>query len=175
MPDAPRTPYAPDPDDADGGEEAALARIVDASVCDRDWIGERAPGARIERAELHGCMLTGAELAECTVTDAVFDTRRLDVTGLRRATLTRVVFRDCRMAECELGGARLTDVVLERCELRGAELSGARLERVELRGCDLTGIRGAEALRGARMAWSEVVENAALFATLAGIEILWDG
>ena len=48
----------------------------------------------------------------------------------------------------------------------------ATLERVELRGCDLSGVRGPEALRGARMPWSDIVENAALFAHAAGVEIV---
>jgi hypothetical protein len=33
-------------------------------------------------------------------------------------------------------------------------------------------VRGADALRGARMPWVDVVENAALFATAVGIEIV---
>jgi hypothetical protein len=45
-------------------------------------------------------------------------------------------------------------------------------ERVELRGCDLTGLRGAEALRGMRMPWNDVLENAPLFAAVVGIEIV---
>ena len=64
------------------------------------------------------------------------------------------------------------DVLFERCELHGATLSAATLERVELRGCDLAGVRGVEALRGVRMPWQDVVENAALFAAAAGIEIV---
>jgi hypothetical protein len=46
------------------------------------------------------------------------------------------------------------------------------VERVELRGCDLAGARGVEALRGARMTWNDVIENAALFASAVGIEIV---
>jgi hypothetical protein len=45
-------------------------------------------------------------------------------------------------------------------------------QRVELRGCDLTGLRGAEALRGVRMPWNDVLENAPLFASVVGIEIV---
>jgi len=44
--------------------------------------------------------------------------------------------------------------------------------RVELRGCDLTALRGVEALHGARMPWADVLENAALFASALGVEIL---
>jgi uncharacterized protein YjbI with pentapeptide repeats len=66
----------------------------------------------------------------------------------------------------------LKDVLFERCELREGTLSGCKLERVELRGCDLAGVRGADALRGARMPWGDVVENAALFASVVGVEIV---
>jgi len=45
-------------------------------------------------------------------------------------------------------------------------------ERVELRGCDLTALRGAEALRGMRMPWNDVLENAPLFAGVVGVEIV---
>jgi len=65
-------------------------------------------------------------------------------------------------------------VLFERCELREATFSAARLQRVELRACDLTGLRGAEALRVARMPWNDVLGNAVLFASLAGIEIVAD-
>jgi uncharacterized protein YjbI with pentapeptide repeats len=76
------------------------------------------------------------------------------------------------MGECDLYGATLKDVLFERCELREATFSAAKLQRLELRGCDLAGLRGADALRAARMPWNDVLENAALFATTLGIEIV---
>jgi uncharacterized protein YjbI with pentapeptide repeats len=97
---------------------------------------------------------------------------RLDLVGLRMATLERVVFRDCRMADCDLYEASLTDVLFERCELKEATFSRARLKRVEIRGCDLTGLRGVEALRGARMPWNDVLQTAPLLATALGLEII---
>jgi len=88
------------------------------------------------------------------------------------ATLERVVFRDCRMAECDFYESSLTDVLFERCELREATFSGARMKRVEIRGCDLAGLQGVEALRGARLRWSDVLEIAPLLATALGLEIV---
>ena len=76
------------------------------------------------------------------------------------------------MSECDFHGAHLKDVLFERCDLREATLSFGALERVELRGCELAGARGAESLRGARMPWDDVLQNAPLFAAVAGIEIL---
>jgi uncharacterized protein YjbI with pentapeptide repeats len=122
--------------------------------------------------ELRRCRLTGAELVEATLSDVTFVDCRLDLVGLRIAKLERVVFRECRMAECDFADASLTDVLFEQCELREATVGGVKLKRVELRGCDLTGLRGAEALRGARMPWNDVLENGPLFAAALGVEII---
>jgi uncharacterized protein YjbI with pentapeptide repeats len=167
----PNAPYPPDPDD-DAAPVTELDDLVDAVVGDRDWANRQARGLVARRVELHRCRLTGAELAEATLADAVFVECRLNLAGLRMATLDRVVFRDCRMAECDFYAASLTDVLFERCELREATMSGVKLERVELQRCDLTGLRGVEALRGARMPWGDVVENGPLFAAALGLEIV---
>ena len=106
------------------------------------------------------------------MSDVTFDDCRLDLVNLRFARLERVVFRDCRMSECDLSEAFLKDVLFERCQLREATFSAATLQRVELRGCDVAGVRGVESLRGARMPWNDVLENAPLFATAVGIEII---
>lgn len=169
----PSAPYPPDL--AETVERPADFRaLVDLVATDLDWAGERALGFSASRVELRRCRLTGADLAEGTLRDVTFDECRIDLVGLRHAKLERIVFRDCRMNECDFYGATLTDVLFERCDLREAIVSAARLERVELRACELTGLRGAEALRGARLPWNDVLRNAALFASLAGIETLVD-
>lgn len=141
-------------------------------VSDLDCANQQARGLVLRRVELRQCRLTGAELAEGTLSDVTFTECRLDLVGLRMARLERVVFRDCRMTECDLYESSLTDVLFERCELRQARFSSARLKRVELRGCDLAGLLGVEALRGARLPWNDVLENAPLFATALGLEIV---
>lgn len=171
MSTAPHSPYPPDADE----EQEPVSKpgdLVDAFVTDLDWANERLRGWSALRAELRRCRLTGAELAEATIRDVVFDECRLDLVGLRHARLERVAFRDCRLSECDFYGASLQDVLFERCELGEATFSACTLQRVELRGCDLRGLRGAEALRGARMLWNDVVENAPLFAAVLGIEVV---
>lgn len=169
----PSSPYPPDlGDDPVGPSE--FGDLADVSACDLDWAGARAPGFAARRAELRRCRLTGAELAEATIVDVTLDECRMDLVGLRHATLERVAFRDCRMDECDFYGCSLVEVLFERCDLRGATFSAARLQHVELRDCELTGLRGAEALRGARMPLNDVLQNAPLFASLAGIEIVTD-
>jgi uncharacterized protein YjbI with pentapeptide repeats len=167
----PAEPYPPDladeeviPDLDDG--------LQDVVVTGLDWANRRSPRAKMVRTELRATRLTGAELGEATLTDLAFTDCRLDLAGLRNATLERVIFRDCRMDECDLYDARLNDVLFERCTLREATFSGVTIARVELRGCDLSGLRGAEHLRGARLPFQDALENAALFATALGIELI---
>lgn len=168
---APQSPYPPDV--ADGPPAVTEpGDLVDAVAVDLDWANEQVRGLSAQRAELRRCRMTGAELAEASLSDVTFEECRVDLAGVRHAQLERVVFRDCRMSECDFYGASLKDVLFERCELREATFSTCSLQRVEFRGCDLTGVRGAEALAGARMTWNDVIDNAALFATALGIEVI---
>jgi uncharacterized protein YjbI with pentapeptide repeats len=167
----PAEPYPPDLGDEEGVAELDDG-IQDAIVDGADWANRRAPRVQIRRAELRNTRLTGAELGESAITDVVFADCRLDLAGLRNATLERVVFRDCRMEECDFYAARLSDVLFERCTLRQATFSAVTLARVELRGCDLSGLRGAEHLSGARLPFQDALENATLFATALGIELV---
>lgn len=169
---APLSPYPPERDE-DARAPTGIADLVDAVVEDEDWANSSpVRGAAARRAELRGCRLTGSDLHQANLTDVTFDDCRLDLVNLRHATLARVVFRDCHLSELDLYGASLQDVLFERCRLREAILSSATLERVELRQCDLAGLQGAEALRGARMPWNDVLENAPLFALALGLEIV---
>jgi uncharacterized protein YjbI with pentapeptide repeats len=167
----PTEPYPPDPPEE--AEEPELENgLVDAIVHGADWANRRVLRASALRTELRGVRLTGADLAEASFRDVRFVECRLDLVAARLSRFERVVFSDCRMEECDLYGARLQDVLFERCVLREATISEVTCERVELRGCDLKGLRGAEALRGVRMAWNDVLANAPLFATIAGVEIV---
>jgi uncharacterized protein YjbI with pentapeptide repeats len=173
----PLSPYPPDPDpdpdlDEDSPSVTEPSNLIDLVARDLDWANRSLRGFSARRVELHRCRLTGSELAEATLSDVSFVECRLDLVGLRVAKLERVVFRDCRMEESDLGDATLADVLFERCELRQASLTGARLKRVELRGCGLAGLEGVEAVRGARMPWNDVLENAPLFAAALGVEIV---
>jgi uncharacterized protein YjbI with pentapeptide repeats len=167
----PTAPYPPDLDD-DAVAPTALGDLADTVVEDVDWSNARVRGAALRRVELRRCRLTGVELAESMLADVTFVDCRLDLAGLRVAQLERVVFRDCRLAECDLNEASLKDVLFERCDLREAVFDGVRVQRVELRGCDLAGVSGIESLRGARLAWDDLVQNAAVFARGLGLELV---
>jgi uncharacterized protein YjbI with pentapeptide repeats len=167
----PRSPYPPDlADDAEPALE--LADLEDAIASDLDWANQQTRRLGALRAEVRRCRLTGTELAEAALIDVTFVDCRLDLVGLRMAKLERVIFRECRMEECDFYAATLTDVLFENCELRKARFSGAKIKRVELRGCQLEGLEGIDALRGARMPWNDVLQNAPLFASALGLEMV---
>jgi uncharacterized protein YjbI with pentapeptide repeats len=166
--DAPRTPYPPE------SESESDDEFLDATFEDADWSNRRETRFSARRVEFLRARLTGAQLPESTLIDVTFADCRADLASFRFAKLERVVFRDCRLEEADFYGAELEDVLFERCDLRLASIDGVRITRVELRGCNLEGMQGAEALRGARMPWSDIVGNAPLFAVALGIEILDD-
>lgn len=168
---APNPPYPPDLAD-DASPVTELEDMVDAVAENLDWANRRARGLAARRVELRGCRFTGTELAEATLSDVTLTDCRLDLVGLRIAKLERVVFRDCRMTECDFSESSLIDVLFDNCELRESTFSGVRLKRLELRSCDLAGLHGVESLRGARMPWSDVLENGPLFAAALGLEII---
>jgi uncharacterized protein YjbI with pentapeptide repeats len=167
----PTTPYRPDVDE-EADPVVGLGEMVDVIAAGTDWANQKARGAVLRRVELQDCRLTGAELAEGSLSDVTLGDCRLELAGLRMARLERVVFRGCRMGECDFYAAELKDVLFEGCELRRATFTNASMTRVELRGCDLTDLLGAEALRGARMPLTDVLGNGHLFAAALGIEIL---
>lgn len=170
---APKSPHAPDLDSELEAPES-LDDVIDARIENADFSNRRFLRSSIRRVELHLCRLTGVELAEATWNDVVVTDCRLDFGGFRLAKLTRVVFRDCRLEEADFAATRLTDVSFERCDLRRASFDGCRLQRVDLAGCTLTGLSGVASLRGARMPWDDLLENAPLFAQGLGIEVLAD-
>jgi uncharacterized protein YjbI with pentapeptide repeats len=170
---APKTPYPPDLD-PDAEPPESLDHAIDARLENNDFSNTRALKSSLRRMELNLCRLTGIELAEATWNDVVLTECRADFAGFRQAKLARVVFQDCRLEEADFGGATLTDVVFERCELRRASFAGCRVERLELRSCTLAEVVGVEALRGARMPWDDILENAPLFAQGLGIQVLSD-
>jgi uncharacterized protein YjbI with pentapeptide repeats len=162
--DAPRTPHPPET----GGED----EFLDATYADVDWSTRHEMRFSARRVEIVRARLTGAQFPESTFIDVTFADCRADLASFRFAKLDRVVFRDCRLEEADFYGAQLKDVLFERCDMRLAILAEVKVACVELRGCNLEGVSGAEALRGARMPWDDVVGNGPLFARALGIEVI---
>jgi len=170
---APKTPHPPAPD-PDAEPPTAIDDAIDARFENADFSNQRFLRSSIRRIELHLCRLTGVELAEATWNDVALTECRADFAGFRHAKLKRVVFQECRLEEADFAGAALTDVVFDRCELRRASFTNCRVERVDLNGCGLAELVGVESLRGARMPWNDILENAPLFAQGLGIQVVPD-
>lgn len=83
--------------------------------------------------------------------------------------LVRCEFRQCSLAEAGLYAAELESVLFEGCDLTAADLSGATFALCDLYRCELQGIRGVEALRGARIPLADVLPITPLLADAVGI------
>jgi uncharacterized protein YjbI with pentapeptide repeats len=182
-PDLPPEPEAPD---------LAASRWVEAQVEGLSLSDERRPGWALLDCELRDCdlanldargaefrrvaiavgRLTGFNLAESALRDVVFEDCRADLAVFAQTTLETVRFTSCNLAQATFQEAKLKSVAFEDCDLRGADLTSARFEDVELKNCKLDGIRGANRLHGVRMPWSDIVENAGLFAGACGVDVL---
>jgi uncharacterized protein YjbI with pentapeptide repeats len=157
----------------------AGAKLHDVHLHDAELLGadlanvDLAKG-HLDRVVLKDCRLTGAQLIETTVKDAVFTGCRLDFAVLATARLDRVRFERCDLREVSLEGAQLRDVRFESCDLSRATLDGSRHTRVLLEGCRLEGVRSLQDLRGTAMPWPDVVDQAEALAAALGISVARD-
>jgi uncharacterized protein YjbI with pentapeptide repeats len=149
--------------------------VRDAELIECDLANADLRGATMRRTVVRNGRLTGVNWSDGVGEDVVLDGCRADLAALGGSRLERVRFERCRLSQADLSGARLKTVVFEDCDLREADLSGARFDGVELRGCRLDGLRGADALRGVAMPWSDVLDAAGVFAAACGVKILADG
>jgi uncharacterized protein YjbI with pentapeptide repeats len=147
----------------------------DAELVGCDLANADLRGASLRRTRIAGGRLTGLNWSSGEGADLELDDCRADLASLAGTKLDRVRFSKCVFAQADFQGARMKVVVFEDCDLTGADLTGCRFDGVELRGCRLEGLRGADALRGVSMPWSDVLDAAALFAGACGVKVLADG
>lgn len=174
-PNAPRLPAAAAERIEGGAIDAERLReegLQDVLLERVDLANLRGVRVLVERATLRGCRMTGIQLAESTIRDALFEGCRIDMAAFRMTTFERVVMRDCVLRELDLVEAKLSSVVLEDCDLTGADLSHSTFARSELRGCRCDGLVGAEQLRGTAMPWADIVALAPELAAGVGIAVL---
>ncbi len=155
--------------DAERLREDGLRNVV---LTDCDFANVRGVRVLVERATLHGCRMTGMQLAESTIRDAVLEGCRIDLAAFRMTRFERVILRDCVLREADFAEAQLSSVVLERCDLAGVDLSHATFARSELHGCRVDGLIAAERLRGVAMSWPDIVALAPELAAAVGIGVL---
>lgn len=119
-------------------------------------------GAILNRVNLRGARLSGANLTAAVLSRVNLRDARLSGANLRGANLRRSNLTDVDLSEANLTSASLWDADLRRANLRGANLTdaslsganltGANLTDVNLTGADLTGANLTEAnLTGANI------------------------
>lgn len=128
-------------------------------------------GAGVRHCVMRRTRLTGVDLSESSLRDALVEDCKLDLANLRFARLQRVTFRNCLLGEADFSGATLRGVRYEGCDLRAAQFSQAKLERVDLRGSQLEGIGGLGDLRGARISNEQLLELAPALAAHMGLRV----
>jgi uncharacterized protein YjbI with pentapeptide repeats len=149
------------------GERVEL-RLVDCTAAALDLANAELPGLELTCSSIRDSRLVGAALGG-TFRDVVLSGCVLDLASLRMCKLARCVFRECSLREVGLYAAELESVLFEGCDLTAADLSGATFAVSELQRCELQGIRGIEALRGARIPLAELLPITPLLAEALGI------
>lgn len=176
-PARPATPVDPEPDspvvsDRFAGQVHLGASLVDVVLRDSDLANLDGRRAHVTRVVAERCRATGLMVMQGRLRDVVVRESRVDLATFAQATLERVVFEDCVLRDTSFAGARLHSVALVNCDLHGADFEGATCSRVELRGCRLEGLRGIDGLRGARLRWADLMENATVLAAALGLGVV---
>jgi uncharacterized protein YjbI with pentapeptide repeats len=163
-----------DPDDVDQVEAAPRpgAAVADALVTGDDWTrveltqvtlsrswllnadlsGTRWDGGAIDRCVFRACTLVGANIANTTLKNVIFENCRLDYAALSHVrTVGPTLFLGCSLTETTFQHSSLTDAAFDGCKLAATSFDECDLRGADLRGNDLAAITGVASLRGARL------------------------
>ncbi|MGD9525920.1 pentapeptide repeat-containing protein [Pseudonocardia sp.] len=127
--------------------------------------------AVFSRVVFTGCRLTGTVLSGTTLQDVRITDCRADLLDLRMARADRLLAEDCDLRGADLYEFTATDAALLRCDLTDAELDRADLTGARLHGSTLDGVRGALALRGARIGADQQIPLGAAVLAALGVEV----
>jgi len=119
-------------------------------------------------ARFTGCKLVGSMFDRCRFGPTSVEGGDWSLVGLPGADLRQVAFRDLRMREADLTGARLDGTILREVDLAGAWLHNASFQGTDLRGSDLSALDPMHAEIGGAMI---DVEQALVVATALGLRI----
>lgn len=137
-------------------------RIVGADLAETNWLD----------TEVVSGVLAGVEMFSAEMCRVTFFNCKFDSVNWRAATLQEVQFVNCLLRESDFGGATLTCVRFPGSTLVGARLSKARLKKVDLRDAAALGIsEGIEALRGATIDGTQLLDLAPQFAQALGVTV----
>lgn len=131
----------------------------------------RSQSCTLHRVQIEATRLTGAMFVEPRLMDVVLRNSPIDLSSFRFGHLYRVRFEGCRLIEADFQGVIAKACTFIDCDLTGAQLSQGNFAGSAFRGCRLAGVSGLDALKGAHMAWEDVMELATALAASLGIEV----
>ncbi|MFT2018304.1 pentapeptide repeat-containing protein [Streptomyces sp. 796.1] len=148
------------------------ARFIDSVLDGVHGVGTDLAGAGLRDVELTDARLGGAQAHGGAWERVVVRGGKIDYLNLRRATLKDVTFEDCVLVEADFGGAELERVSFAGCTVRRVDFTAARLADVDLRNvAELDVARGLDALSGATISPSQLLDLAPAFAAQLGIRV----
>jgi uncharacterized protein YjbI with pentapeptide repeats len=153
------------------GAKLDRLELEDGSIKHSNLGNLRSQSCSFHRVEIEACRLTGATLVEPRLLDVVFRNSPIDLSSFRFGHLNRVRFEGCRLVEADFQAVSAKACTFVDCDLSGAQLSQGTFAGSAFRGCRLDGVHGLEALKGAQMAWGDVMELATALAASIGIEV----
>ena len=179
-PEAPRLPGAL-PVRAAAGPVGDGDTLAEAELAGASWAGMRADGVECTEVVLADPDLSGSELLDWTLRDAVLRHANLANTTIRGGVWSRVMVEAGRLTGLQVAEAELRDVVWRGCGADMAAFRHTRLDRVTFEGCnlreaDFTGVRAERLrfldcdLRGAAFHHAQLTESELRRCRLDGVE-----
>jgi uncharacterized protein YjbI with pentapeptide repeats len=111
-----------------------------AGIVTGDFSSKVAERVDISQCRVESASLTAVDLRRLRVNDVVFVDCELSGAIFHESVLTRVEFKECRMRDFSVPGARLRDIRFVECRLDGAEFRMSDCDRVQFEHCSL--VRG---------------------------------
>ena len=156
----------------DGGS-FRLSRWSDVWMKAVRWIGTDLSGTDWMDVEITGSVFAGTTVYDAQLRRVVIRESKADSVNLRGSRLQEVSFVDCQLSHLDFAGATLTDVTFEGCELHGAAFDNAHLKNVDFRHAhELAITSGYDALKGATISTSQLVNLAPALAQVLGISVV---
>jgi uncharacterized protein YjbI with pentapeptide repeats len=121
-------------------------------------------GAKLTRALVRGCRMTGGKLVEGELDNVRFVDCHLDYASFADTRFRRVAFESCQLRETNFHGADLTGTVFSECDLEGADFASAKLQGADVSSSKIAGIAvGPGEVRGLVVSRQQAADLARLF------------
>ncbi|MFC6882398.1 MULTISPECIES: pentapeptide repeat-containing protein [Actinomadura] len=147
------------------------SRFIDVWANEFHIVGTDLAETEWQDSVLLGSVAAGIQIFGSSLSRVVFRSCKLDGINFRDCELTDVTFEDCLLREADFGGARLTRVEFPGTRLAETVLAGATLERADLRGAELGVKVDPASLRGAVVTPAQLADLAPMLADALGIAV----